>query len=56
LLMQTTFESLISQIDNSISLSQSYFQQYKNYYDQGKYTTPAASRRTKYHQRNQICP
>jgi AraC-like DNA-binding protein len=38
LLMQNTFENLISQIDSSISLSSSYFQQYKTYYDQGKYT------------------
>ncbi|MDR1142859.1 MAG: AraC family transcriptional regulator [Spirochaetaceae bacterium] len=38
LLMQNTFENLISQIDNSITLSSSYFQQYKTYYDQGKYT------------------
>jgi len=37
-LMQKTFENIVQQIDNSITLSQSYLLQYKNYYDQGKYT------------------
>ena len=37
-LMQNTFENLISQIENSITLSQFNFRQYKKYYDQGSYT------------------
>ncbi|GHT98355.1 hypothetical protein FACS1894142_4580 [Spirochaetia bacterium] len=36
--MQNTFENLITQIDNSVILSQSFFQQYRMYYDQGRYT------------------
>jgi AraC-like DNA-binding protein len=38
LLMDSAFENLIAQIDQSITLSQNYFKQYKNYFDQGRYT------------------
>ena len=37
-LMWNTFENLISQIDNSVKLSQTYFQQYRNFFEQGRYT------------------
>ena len=38
ILMRNTFENLISQIDNSVTLSSTYFQQYRNFYQQGRYT------------------
>ncbi len=37
-LIRSTFDSVITQIDNSIALSQSAFQQYMMYYNQGQYT------------------
>ena len=37
-LMQNTFENIISQIDNSINISQSYLRQYRNYFEEGRYS------------------
>jgi AraC-like DNA-binding protein len=36
--MQNTFENLVSQIDNSVTLSQAYWQQYRHHFDDGRYT------------------